>query len=325
MYCVQRGFLIVTLVLYGSTFFAAQEGGRVTRSRVAAAAKQKAEHDRQEAEHLYQEAERSRKNALRSSLPCLEELPAYSLDRHIEDWHILIEKARSATHCEAEVICACGVKLSEFQEAWQNKRDAFYAVFKKEVGEGKIEFYDYHKHFVAEHVGIQSLGVFLNPGIAYGLKIVSLEHNNLTSFTEIQEKIIVQCPSLVTLKLDHNRLEGALAFEHGAIREFSATHNNFSSWGDVKVSPLCLIDVRFNSLLKFNAAVKVKEGHYLWTDVGEGIEDIAASLLCMHDNTMHDGEPNMPELCTSTQCNDESTAKIDSAMNLDDASFIDTM
>jgi hypothetical protein len=305
MYRLQRGFLIVTLVLYGSTLFAAQG----TRSRVAAAAKQKVE-------RLYQEAEHSRKNALRSSLPCLEVLQPYSLDGYIEHWPALIEKARSAMHCEAKVICACGVEFREFQDAWQNQRDSFYAVFKKEVGEGKIEFHDYYKCFVAKHVGIQSLGVFLNPGVTCGLKIVSLVHNELTSFAEIREKIIAQCPLLKKLKLDHNRLEGALAFEHGAIREFSATYNKFLSWGDVKVSSLCLIDVRFNPLLKLN---------YLWKDVGEGIEDIAESLLHMHDNTMHDGELNVPELCTLTQCNDEFAAKSDSAMNLVDASFIDTM
>lgn len=185
-------------------------------------------------------------------------LKSNSLAGYILDWPSIIQGLRKniaegvamseGLHHGTQVAFQ-SVPKCEQQHKLVRVDNAQHSILRKENGNAKITYHDFAKVFTLQYVDIQRIDYFLSPAIAHTMREVSLEYTDLTSFEEIQAKIVSQCPSLKKLNLNHNKLQGTLDLMHSSISEFTATHNNFSLLGEIRLPNARLVDLRYNPSL----------------------------------------------------------------------------
>ncbi len=201
-------------------------------------------------------------------LPMINSLAAYTLS-----WAGFITRAREiiekggipeqGTYHDGSRTSLQQVKVLEKRIGLTALPDKKYLILKKKFANNiELRFCDFDRSFIANNIKIETIGYFLSPSIALGIYAISLNHNNLYSFTEIQEKILVPCPHLKKLSLNNNKFDGVVALSHETLEYFWVAHNNFSSIGTIYLPRALCVDLSFNQLLYRRDTPEVVVGRY---------------------------------------------------------------
>lgn len=188
-------------------------------------------------------------------LPMINSLAAYTIN-----WAGLITRAREiierggtpeqGIYNDGSRTLLRRVQLFEKRIRLTPLPDKYYFVLKKEFATSvELRFCEFEHSFIANNIKIDTIGSFLSPSIAAGIRIISLDHNNLYSFSEIQQKILVPCPNLKKLSVNYNKLRGILAISHETLEYFSATHNNFAFLEKFYLPHARIVNLSFNQLV----------------------------------------------------------------------------
>lgn len=126
----------------------------------------------------------------------------------------------------------------------------YYVCLKKRIGvSGLIQLDTYTKSFSAQHCNLARIDTFLGQPISSALTHIHFDHNNLTSYQELHDRVLTQCRSLRTFTAAHNKLDGVLYLTHAAITTLDLSHNLFKYIAILNIPRCSNLDLSRNPMI----------------------------------------------------------------------------